>query len=176
MRDTTERFTGASKKKLGSEDTPEPASTSSAPSDALERIASRSAEKKRGAQARARSLALLVFLWVYQICMAIEARIRDCRADGVLLQDRSFVDDLASILEVFKLETPVALVRFSAHVFPLRRAIYLSAGHEVEFSRIVELDLSKGMHRRKTQRYQEMVRILEEQGVPVKRVSTAPKS
>lgn len=112
------------------------------------------------------------FLWIYLALMALEARLRDCATRGALLYDRSFVDDLVSTIEMFRLTTPVRLVRWSARVFPVRRLYYLNAGHEVEYARITELDLSADLHRRKGLRYQELVEIVESAGVPVRRLHT----
>lgn len=124
-----------------------------------------------------KTLALLVLLYGYQTCMAIEWRLRDwlCRAD-VLLTDRGFVDDLVSIVVTVEIEPPTALVKWSARLFPLRRVIYLSAGHEVEYARIVDVDLIPEVHRRKGEHYAAFVGILESQGVCVRRLDTAPRS
>ena len=164
LRRPVERLGGVSRRKMGREH-PE--------SDPARRDEGRSAiSYRRGPQAGL----LLALLWVYQLCMAVESRIRDLLClGGVLIQDRSFVDDLASTLEILRLRTPRTLVKWSARLFPIRRAIYVCAGHEVEYARIVQLDLSPQMHKRKSQRYDTMVELLEISGIPVRRINTAPR-
>lgn len=164
LRRPVERLAGVSGRKMGREHSE---------SDPARRDEGRSAiSYRRGPQAGL----LLALLWVYQLCMAAESRVRDLLClDGVLLQDRSFVDDLASTLEILRLRTPRRLVKWSARLFPIRRAIYVRAGHEVEYARIVKLDLSPQMHKRKSKRYDTMVELLETAGIPVRRINTAPR-
>lgn len=106
--------------------------------------------------------------------MGLEARWRDVtRLNRVVIMDRSYVDDLVSIVEVFDIQVPTALVKWSSWLFPVRTLFYLSAGSEEEFSRIVEVDLSKEVHYRKHERYQQIIEVVESAGVSVRRVDTS---
>ena len=164
LRRPVERLAGVSRRKMGRAN---PEGDAGRHGDCRSAISYR-----RGPQAGL----LLAMLWVYQLCMAAESRICDLLClGGVLVQDRSFVDDLASTLEILRLPTPRTLVKWSARLFPIRRAIYVCAGHEVEYARIVQLDISPHVHKRKSQRYDTMVELLEIAGIPVRRINTAPR-
>ena len=122
---------------------------------------------------RYRTMAILAFLGIYQTCMALEAWCRDrfCRAN-LLVMDRGFIDDLASILVTFRLPAPLWLVRCSAQFFPMRQIIFLAAGHETEYLRIIAMDLSQDLHRAKSEHYDRIVRSMEKLGVAIRRVNT----
>jgi molybdopterin-guanine dinucleotide biosynthesis protein len=134
----------------------------------------------RGGESSVRTSAgrlLIATLYAYQIAMALEMHLKllFSRVDFLII-DRSYVDDLASILESFKQSTPASLVRFSSEIFPQRRIIYVSAGYEIEYARIEDVDLSESVHREKSQRYEEMVEVLASSGAPLRRVDTRPGS
>ena len=126
-----------------------------------------------GAGQRVRASLLVAFLFLYQMAMAAEMRLRAAwiKSDHLIV-DRSYIDDLVSILKTFRLDTPRALIRLSASIFPQSEVIYVSATPEVEFDRIVDVDLSRAVHLEKSHRYEEIVEILEEAGSPVRRVNT----
>ena len=129
---------------------------------------------RTGFASRIRSGLLLAFLFGYQLAMSIEMRLRALFVSReYLIVDRSYIDDLVSILGSFRLETPGRLVRLSAWLFPQWRIIYVSAGPEVEFARIVDVDLSESVHFEKSGRYEEMVAILESAGAPIRRVDSS---
>ncbi len=137
---------------------------------------SNASQKRVGHISGPRASLLVAFLYFYQIAMAIEMRLRGLltRAD-YLIVDRSYIDDLVSILGSFRLATPRRLVLVSAWLFPNWRVIYVSAGPEVEFARIVDVDLSRAVHLGKSRRYEEIAGILEAANAPLRRVdSTRP--
>jgi hypothetical protein len=119
---------------------------------------------------------LVAFLYVYQLAMAMEMHLKllVSRVDFRII-DRSYIDDLASILGSFRFPTPARLIRFSSRVFPQWRIIYVSAGHDVEYARIKDVDLAKSLHREKSLRYEEMLEILASAGAPLRRVDTGPR-
>ena len=130
--------------------------------------------KKRSLRGSAKRIAVTMFLWGYQSLMGVEARWRDVtKCNRVLLVDRSYIDDLVSIVELLDIPTPVALVKWSVWIFPVRSLYYLTAGSEEEFARIVDLDLSPETHRRKHERYQELMEIVESAGGEVRRINTS---
>ena len=159
LRGVIERLTQASRRKLDGGQ-----SGNAAPE-------ARSADAVRGRSLR--SLAVLGFLWTYQTAMGVEARLRDwvSRYD-VEIVDRSFIDDLASIAETLKVEPPPALLRYSCALFPVRRLYFLSAGHEIEYARIVEMDSSADFHRAKGERYDALVAACEPALPTLRRIST----
>lgn len=124
-----------------------------------------------------RRLLLLAFLWIYQTAIGVESRFRDLfdRAD-LLIVDRSFVDDLVSTAETLRVEVPASLLRYCCLLFPVRRLYFLSAGDAVEFSRIVDVDLSEAFHREKGKRYRGMIATLEPWTPGLRRISTAPRN
>jgi len=158
FRGLVEALTGASRRKL----VPAPAGS---PRD--------SGERPWATAGGLRRLGMLAFLSIYQAAMALEWRVRDGLATAdVLLCERSFVDDLASVAEVLRVEAPAWLLRCSGRLFPVCRLCYLSAGHDVEYRRIVTLDLSPLVHQRKGERYRQWVRLLSDSGVKIRRIHT----
>ncbi len=116
-------------------------------------------------------------LGLYQLAMAMELRLRLAFSHkDLILVDRSFVDDLISIAEMLRVEPSGALLLRGAGWFPVRRFYYLSAGHEAEYARIVDLDLSRSVHRAKGERYAELFAQLEESGSPVRRIDTRSRT
>ncbi len=114
------------------------------------------------------------FLWAYQTAMGVEMRLREWFSPrGVLLVDRGAVDDLISISRTLRLDVPDPLLRWTARLFPARQIIHLSAGAEVELSRIVDVDASPEHHRRKGELYDALISRLESMRAPVRRVNTA---
>jgi hypothetical protein len=109
--------------------------------------------------------------------MALEMHLKllTSRVDFLII-DRSYIDDLASVLGSFRLSTPAGLIRFSSRIFPQWRIIYVSAGHEAEYARIEDVDLGMSQHREKSTRYEEMVAILASVGAPLRRVDTGPRT
>jgi len=109
--------------------------------------------------------------------MAIEAWIRDltCQAD-VILQDRGYPDDLVSIAAILGLDVPKALIRFSAWAFPVKRIFYLSAGHECEYGRIAQMDLSESIHERKSTLYDMLFTTLQLRIDSVCRIDTSSRT
>jgi molybdopterin-guanine dinucleotide biosynthesis protein len=122
----------------------------------------------------ARASILVVLLFLYQMAMATEMRLRTlfARCDHLIV-DRSYIDDLVTIVGSFRLKTPATLIRLSSAMFPQWRIVYTSAGPNIEYARIVDVDLSRTVHLEKSRRYQEMVEILEEAGAPIRRVDTS---
>ncbi|MCP5058709.1 MAG: hypothetical protein GY937_18565 [bacterium] len=116
-------------------------------------------------------------LGLYQFAMAIELGLRlALSAKDLMLVDRSFIDDLISIAETLRIEPPAAFLRRGAAWFPARRYYYLSAGHEAEYARIVDLDLTAAVHRAKGERYADLFAQLEALGAPVRRIDTRPRT
>jgi hypothetical protein len=117
---------------------------------------------------------IILSLGLYQILIAAEMWLRQLVSrQDLLLIDRSYVDDLASISETLNLGIPERIIRWSALVFPGRKIIYLSAGHELEYSRIVEIDLSAEVHRSKGLHYEAIIDLVERAGVDVQRLNTS---
>ena len=133
-----------------------------------------SVRRRSGAVGVSRSVAGVFMLAAYQVCMAVESTVRrwTSRAD-ILLIDRSYVDDLVSIHETLRMPFPIGIVGLSARIFPARRLYFLHAGQEVEYGRIVELDISPQMHERKSQRYVQFIDAVEQRTATVKRIRTA---
>lgn len=122
-----------------------------------------------------RAVAIIAFLWIYQVAMALECRIRAALACGRMqVLDRCFVDDLVSICATLRVVPPPSLVRFSRHAFPHRRLYYLCGGEKVEFARIEDVDLSADFHRKKHAIYENVVNALEKLDPSLRRISTAP--
>jgi len=108
--------------------------------------------------------------------MGLETRWRDITGlNRVIIMDRSYVDDLVSIVEIFDIQVPTTLVKWSSWLFPVRTIFYLSAGCEEEFSRIVEVDLSREVHHRKHERYKQIIEVIESAGVSVHHVDTSSR-
>ncbi|MBJ20218.1 MAG: hypothetical protein CL933_12480 [Deltaproteobacteria bacterium] len=161
---------GVSARKLDAEDARRPEPESRSPSATLDEPTATDSRSASGL----RALVLITFLYFYQIAMAIELRLRALVAPtDYLVVDRSYIDDLVSVLESFRLETPRRLVGFSSRLFPRWRMIYVSAGPDIEFARIVDVDLSRAVHFGKNRRYQEMAGILETAGAPLRRVDSS---
>jgi hypothetical protein len=116
---------------------------------------------------------LLAALCLYHTSMGVEFRIRSClcRSD-VLLITRSFIDDLASIAETLNIADVSALIRWAVWLFPIRKVYFLSAGDNIEYARILDVDLTREFHRCKGERYRSFVRELEQLGAPVRRIET----
>lgn len=113
------------------------------------------------------------FLWFYQSLMGLEARLRDIACTRkVIVTDRCYIDDLASIYEILNIPVSTALVKWSTWLFPARKIYYLSAGSKQEYARIVDVDLSPETHRRKHERYVRLVEIVESTTEPIRRVMT----
>jgi hypothetical protein len=164
LRGLVERATGASRVKAQAGDS-SPANTPAATTNAP---AYRSGIKAKAA---------ICFLWCYQAAMAVEMRLRDWFCPGdLLLMDRSYIDDLSSTAQTLRLRLPDTLVRSSARWFAARQLIFLSAGHEVEYGRIVDMDLTPELHRKKGEAYEHMIRTIEKSGIPVRRINTATRT
>lgn len=117
---------------------------------------------------------LKFFLLSYQIAMACETWLRDIlQLRGLLVYDRSHVDDLISISEVLKIGCDDRMLRLSAKFFPCKRLYFLSAGHREEYQRIEVNDLSPEMHQAKGESYETAICSLEASGLPIKRINTS---
>jgi len=129
--------------------------------------------RRAGAAGAAKWVLAVMAIAAYQACMALEYRVRrwTCSSD-VLLIDRSFVDDLVSIHETLRIRVPYRIVHASTRIFPIRRLFFLQAGHDVEYGRIVQNDLSPQMHENKAVRYAHFIDAVEKRTSAVKRVRT----
>jgi hypothetical protein len=171
FRGLIELLTSASQRKV---ETAAPTTTGQdAPSSSAAQGAPRQERKQ---QTGLRRVASLAFLWAYQTAIGIETRLRDWfSCNDLEIIDRSFIDDLVSISQTLRVEIPLSLLRYSCALFPTRRLYYLSAGHDVEYGRIVEMDLSAEFHRAKGERYAAMIAQLEPGFAPLRRISTASR-
>lgn len=116
---------------------------------------------------------LAIIIWPYQVAMALEIRcLQIFTCVDYLIIDRSFVDDLIGIKEILNIEIPLFLVKISAFLFPIHRVIHLSAGHEIEYARIVDNDLTKELHYLKGKQYDFFLDALAAYGVRIKRIDT----
>jgi hypothetical protein len=113
------------------------ASTRKRASDAPANQQTSEGSRSRGSQSTVasgglRGIAVLAFLWLYQVAMAIECNIRSmlsCTRLQVL--DRCFVDDLVSICATLRVALSPALVRFSRYAFPHKRLYHLCGGEKL---------------------------------------------
>jgi hypothetical protein len=166
LRGVLERVSNASSRKR--------ASDSPAPPGAEKATPPARATGSRGSGGL-RGIAILAFLWLYQGAMAIECRIRSALAGSRLqLLDRCFVDDLVSICATLRVAPSPRLIRFSRLAFPHKRLYYLCGGEEVEFARILDMDLSADFHRKKHAIYRDIIDALEPIDPSLRRFSTAP--
>ncbi len=170
FRQIIESLTGASRRKtettenLASAPLAKPAAKTSMPNPA------------RQASGGPRGAALLAFLWVYQTAIGIETRWRDLFSSSDLqIVDRSFIDDLVSIGQTLRVDIPVSLLRYSCWLFPIRRLYFLSAGDDVEFARIADLDLTEAFHTAKGEQYRRLIAEVEPWVPGLRRISTAPR-
>lgn len=163
FRGLTERITQASKRKMETVEKPDPMTGSSGPAK----------PGSKSSRTGFRAFVAIAFLWIYQTAMGIEMRVRDLFARHDLeINDRSFVDDLVSIAEILRVDIPPSLVAYSSRLFPFRDFYYLSAGHEVEYARIADMDLSAEFHRAKGLRYEKMIESIELHTKKLRRIST----
>jgi len=114
---------------------------------------------------------LLLF---YHFLMAFEIAIRRLlsRADVIVI-DRSFMDDMVSISAAYNSSVPKFFLRGLKYALSKSHIHFLSAGHETEYLRIVDVDLSKSFHKRKSEIYDSLVNDMIIAGYDVELVLTS---
>jgi hypothetical protein len=115
-------------------------------------------------------------IFLYQLLMALELRCRHLWDADVILLDRSFIDDLIGLSILLNIEISDSLIKFSAKIFPLREIVYVYGGHEVEYARIVDNDLTRELHRLKGAHYGRYISVLARGGVRVRVVKTGSQA
>lgn len=116
---------------------------------------------------------LYALILPYCLLMLVETRIRAriSPADFMIV-DRSYVDDIVSICSAFKLSIPIKFLSILVHLQRGSMIYYLTAGHEIEYARVVDCDLSKDFHLTKSRNYSAIFDEMQARGFLIRRIST----
>jgi hypothetical protein len=116
---------------------------------------------------------LYVLILPYCLLMLAETRLRAriSPADFMIV-DRSYVDDIVSICSAFKLPIPIKFLSILVHLQGGSRIYYLTAGHEIEYTRVVDCDLSKDFHLTKSRNYTAIFDEMQSRGFLINKINT----